>query len=387
MANHRLNYTGEQLDALLESIPGKQIRIDDLDQIRSGAASGATAVQPEQGKGLSANDYTNEDKSKLADLHNYDDTDVQQRLRAVESKDGFDIHSLNSEDNIDDTDEIALHDVSASDKRKTTWSNIKAKLKTYFDTLYVAVASLADYRTASQQDAIDAGKQDALVSGTNLKTINHESLLGSGDITIQDDSVMYINVTGQEEEVNGETQVVWSADKSFADIEDAYNAGKFVKCALSYEGEDPMFLDIEHIGSDYADFGFNYGGYYIRITDSEVYVEHDEGSFFTSVDAVNEMTHPAIETSIGSGMVSNKLYNLGTISLATTMTLAAPSDVTVANHWYFTFGTGATAPSITWDSAITAWQGNCLTDGLPDIKASKHYEVSVLGGVAVIMES
>lgn len=29
-----------------------------------------------------------------------------------------------------------------------------------------------------------SGKQDALVSGTNIKTINNESILGSGDITI-----------------------------------------------------------------------------------------------------------------------------------------------------------------------------------------------------------
>ena len=31
------------------------------------------------------------------------------------------------------------------------------------------------------------GKQDALVSGTNIKTINNESILGSGNITIQGD--------------------------------------------------------------------------------------------------------------------------------------------------------------------------------------------------------
>lgn len=38
--------------------------------------------------------------------------------------------------------------------------------------------------TASTDTAIQ-GKQDALVSGTNIKTINNESLLGSGNITIQ----------------------------------------------------------------------------------------------------------------------------------------------------------------------------------------------------------
>ena len=46
----------------------KQNAIDDLSTIRSGAALGATAVQPETGKGLSTNDYTTAEKTKLDDL-------------------------------------------------------------------------------------------------------------------------------------------------------------------------------------------------------------------------------------------------------------------------------------------------------------------------------
>lgn len=32
--------------------------------------------------------------------------------------------------------------------------------------------------------ALETGKQDTLVSGTNIKTINNESIVGSGNVTI-----------------------------------------------------------------------------------------------------------------------------------------------------------------------------------------------------------
>ncbi len=54
-------------------------------------------------------------------------------------------------------------------------------------------------------------KQDALVSGTNLKTVNSTSLLGSGDVAISGsvsdgdkvDIVGNLNVTGDEKVVGG----------------------------------------------------------------------------------------------------------------------------------------------------------------------------------------
>lgn len=73
-------------------LSGKQDTISDLDEIRDGAALGATAIQEHQdisgkvdkvgGKGLSTNDYTTEEKNKLAGLENYNDTSVRGLIAA-----------------------------------------------------------------------------------------------------------------------------------------------------------------------------------------------------------------------------------------------------------------------------------------------------------------
>lgn len=83
-------------------------------------------VDKVEGKGLSTNDYTTAEKTKLANLENYNDTQIKQ-----------DIVDLN----LNKADKTEIPDIS--------------------------------------------GKQDVLISGTNIKTINNESLLGSGNITIQ----------------------------------------------------------------------------------------------------------------------------------------------------------------------------------------------------------
>ena len=99
--------------------------------------------------------------------------------------------------------------------------------------------------------------------------------------------------------------------------------------------------------------------------------------------AVYDAVHPATGSSQpAGGFAPNIVYNLGTLSGNTTFALATPADANIANHYFWTFDTPATAPTITWPAGITSWYGGSA----PTIQASKHYEVSVLNGVGIAME-
>ena len=54
---------------------------------------------------------------------------------------GLDIHGQTTEDTLADSDEFAFYDASASANRKTVWSNIRAKLKSAFDSIYAGAVS------------------------------------------------------------------------------------------------------------------------------------------------------------------------------------------------------------------------------------------------------
>ena len=53
---------------------------------------------------------------------------------------GWTIDSLTAETEIADDDTLPFYDTSAKGQRKTLWSNIKAVLKTYFDTVYMKLS-------------------------------------------------------------------------------------------------------------------------------------------------------------------------------------------------------------------------------------------------------
>ena len=115
-----------------------------------------------------------------SELSTTSENPVQNKVitNAINGKQDAGDYALKSE--IPDTSELATKEELAAKLDTATYNSEKAN----FETKENAAATYqvkGDYATTAQLNS----KQDTLVSGTNIKTINGNSLLGEGDITIQ----------------------------------------------------------------------------------------------------------------------------------------------------------------------------------------------------------
>ena len=97
--------------------------------------------------------------------------------------------------------------------------------------------------------ASEVGAQEALVSGTNIKTINNESLLGSGNITISAETPLTVEV-GLDN--NGYPAIV---SGTYAEIKAALIAGRHVvmKVTQDYEIGYAQYYSFDVVTSEYSD--------------------------------------------------------------------------------------------------------------------------------------
>lgn len=111
----------------------------------------------------------------------YTKSEIDEKLSGI-TTDGI------SEDEASELIDEALLDYYTKDEVDAGFNTINLELDKKLDASAYTPTDLSNYYTKSQTDtyvsnAVSA-KQDTLVSGTNIKTINGQSLLGSGDIQI-----------------------------------------------------------------------------------------------------------------------------------------------------------------------------------------------------------
>ena len=151
--------------ATKEELNTKQDVISDLDTIRSGAALGATALQSVPSE-YATEQWVNEqgflkEHQDISNLATKEELETKQNVIS-------DLDSIRSGAALGAT---ALQSVP-SEYATEQWVNEQGFLKEHQD-----ISNLATKAELNE-------KQDTLVSGTNIKTVNGTSLLGSGNISI-----------------------------------------------------------------------------------------------------------------------------------------------------------------------------------------------------------
>lgn len=149
----------------------KQGAITDLDTIRSNASAGKTASDNLSGHTVAKNVPAD---AKFTDTV-YDDTAIKGRVSAIENKEsGWDAKYVKPSAG------IPLTDLASG--VQTSLGKADSALQAETDPVFTASPA---HDITSANIATWNGKQDALVSGQNIKTLNNQSLLGSTNIEIE----------------------------------------------------------------------------------------------------------------------------------------------------------------------------------------------------------
>ena len=133
---------------------------------------------------------------------------------------------------------------------------------------------LSNYYTKGETDTLLGEKQPTLVSGTNIKTINNESLLGEGNIDIQGgggSSVNVVQATGtstsdvmSQDAVTKsfKTYIPSAGSSAYGKIDSwnwrsPYNGGNLKICNFALNGRFPLSKEEGDANTDYSGY-FNF---------------------------------------------------------------------------------------------------------------------------------
>lgn len=340
-------------------------------------------VDKVDGKQLSTEDFTTLLKQKLEGLSNYDDSEVTQAVQKLRT----DLDTLVSGDTttaiktfneviafldgLEDTEELASiiasieQQIAAKQDTITDLATIRegaalgaTALQSYTEQYKGTVTGVKmNGETKNPADGVVdlgsvvtehqdlSGKQDKLVSGTNIKTINGQDILGEGDIEIESNSEANVGAVDTDDFVEEPDLAKYLTTKpqSFTDEEKQQ-----VKDNLGINAED---FDL----SDYA-------------TKEELKGKEDKKVL---------IDHGADDTTYAlTPNVFHKWYDVASLSL----TLAEPSDSTVYNEYMFEFISGQTAAVLTLPDTVK-WVST------PSIDSKKTYQVSIVNNIGLIAAS
>lgn len=363
---YRLTYSGEETQEILDSVKFKEDKVE--------------------GKGLSENDFTNEDKSKLDGI----ESGAQKNVNADWEADSGDALILNRPD-------------------------LSQFITRTVDNLVNYYTRSDTYTRVEVQSIVNAIKQFTYESVSTLPTasaatMNKIYLVPSADPKTRNVKDEYITLEGSgvySWEKFGSTEMSLDGYVTTEDLNTAlasYVTSSAFNTALA--AKQDVISDLVTIRSGAAAGATAYQKPNTGIPQSDLAAalvaiiqkavanvsSNEDGAVVITLVNGDTYTidlnhvHPQYYSKVAEdeqpsgGFLPDVVYKLGTITGAVTFALANPVAGNI-NHYFWTFDTDTTAPTVTWPSGIT-W-----ADGTgPTVAANKHYEISVLDGIATFAE-
>lgn len=249
----------------------------------------------------------------------------------------------------------------------------------------VYINGVGDYvgNNASSTNSVKAiidGKQDTLVSGTSIKTINGQSILGSGDITISEGGTsagkdVYIFETNSS--IGSPLPSYQFTYEDMTNISTAMNSGDYSQmyikfmdgnlCAVTYYDDNAVTATSGTITMC------------IQTEHKPVVIK------IVNISGAPRTTYSIQTTDVffgGSDIITispNVFYNFGQKD-SLTVSLGTAPDTTSYNEYMFQFESGDTPTSFT----VGAGSGEIKWIGDHTVEANKTYQVSIVNNLAVM---
>ena len=216
--------------------------------------------------------------------------------------------------------DITASTASETARTENTYAKISAldaKLDTSAYTSYTASTEGKEEVIASALTSLHDTKQDNLVSGENIKTINNQSILGSGNITIQGGGGNVVELTQQEYDAlvnpdSGTTYII--TDAPVVDLNDYAMASGLTALETATTASLATKADKQNVtarasNSNYLP-GWNSQGV---ITGSTAYYNKSQGINGTNynVFSSSNTNHPAIFAPTSAGTAGQPLLSNG----------------------------------------------------------------------------
>lgn len=297
-------------------------------------------------------------------------------------------------------------------------SNITADLYVVSDAIigFVSFVFTPTTWTMNESEIDFETKQDTLVSGTNIKTINGTSILGSGDITIETNkSLATVATTGSYEdlvdkptipdEVTDTTVTNWGFTKNVGTVTEIKMNGSSVGTEGSVDLGTVIVehQDISHLATNtsvslrnIAAVDSELSGDLVEPTIAEKQDKLISGTNIKTINGTSILGSGDITISSGDGSGVYAEVNHGTSDTTFTLTpntfhvwdevneltLTLGDETTgVANEFVFQFTSGSEPTALTLPDNIK-W----VNDTAPNISENMVYQISVLKGMAVCLE-